>query len=99
MYSQSTTVEWGNRGELEWNWCKESRTRGFEGEEAILLTKAVLITWMKRSSGRSVTSVLSWEVSGSGRQDRVSAGPMAGPEIGRASCRERVSWKACLCRV
>ena len=79
---QSAREEQGNKGEPSERHCKASKTSGLvEVEEVILSTRAVSMAQIKRSSGRSVTLLLSEEVSGSTRQERALVGPIAEPGV------------------
>ena len=53
-------------------------TKGSDREEEVILsTRVVSMAWINKSSGRMVMSTLSNEVSGLGKWDKASAGPIA----------------------
>lgn len=82
LYRQSVNTKRGKRGDLLCRLLIASRTRrSVEDEEVILLTRAVSMVQIKRLVGRRVISVLSVEVSGLGRQERASVGPIAMPGV------------------
>ena len=65
---QSEREEQGKRGEPTERFWRAEATRGSDDEEEVILSmRAMSIAQINRLSGRTVTSMLSEEVSGSGK--------------------------------